>query len=279
MTVSNMRGKASTGLLLLPVAALPAPRRRSWTELRLSAYRRCSRGRITFTQATPRVRWSVHTHTAANVTDFSEAVDDRVGSLLTPGSNITLNYNDAANTLTINSSASAVTPAALTKGDDTNVTLTLGGTPATALLAASSITAGWNGTLAAARGGFGTSVAASNGVPLFATGVPTFTSTTGTGTFVRAADPALTGNPTAPTQTAGDNDTSIATTAFVTTAVTNGSVPPATVAPLMNGAAAVGTTTKYAREDHVHPTHTSTSAAGFSDVHWRPKGSDANAGG
>lgn len=31
------------------------------------------------------------------------------------------------------------------------------------------------------------------------------------------ASPALTGNPTAPTPTAGDNDTSIATTAFVTT--------------------------------------------------------------
>ena len=35
-----------------------------------------------------------------------EAVDDRVAALLTPGSNITLNYNDAANTLTINSTAS-----------------------------------------------------------------------------------------------------------------------------------------------------------------------------
>lgn len=33
------------------------------------------------------------------------------------------------------------------------------------------------------------------------------------------ADPVFTGNPTAPTPTAGDNDTSIATTAFVTTAV------------------------------------------------------------
>lgn len=41
--------------------------------------------------------------------------------------------------------------AALTKTDDTNVTLTLGGTPTTALLAATSITVGWSGTLAAAR--------------------------------------------------------------------------------------------------------------------------------
>jgi len=34
------------------------------------------------------------------------------------------------------------------------------------------------------------------------------------------SSPALTGNPTAPTPTAGDNDTSIATTAFVTAAIT-----------------------------------------------------------
>lgn len=37
------------------------------------------------------------------------------------------------------------------------------------------------------------------------------------------ASPALTGNPTAPTPSAGDNDTSIATTAFVTSAVPNSS--------------------------------------------------------
>lgn len=45
--------------------------------------------------------------------------------------------------------------AALTKTDDTNVTLTLGGTPATSLLAAASITAGWTGQLAVPRGGTG----------------------------------------------------------------------------------------------------------------------------
>jgi hypothetical protein len=46
-----------------------------------------------------------HTHTASNITDFSEAVDDRVGSLLVAGSNITLNYDDTANTLSITSTA------------------------------------------------------------------------------------------------------------------------------------------------------------------------------
>jgi hypothetical protein len=46
-----------------------------------------------------------HTHTASQVTDFSEAVDDRVASLLVAGTNITLTYNDGANTLTIDAAA------------------------------------------------------------------------------------------------------------------------------------------------------------------------------
>lgn len=56
--------------------------------------------------------------------------------------------------------ASEVTSgAALTKADDANVTLTLGGTPSTALLAAASITAGWSGQLSIARGGTGQATA------------------------------------------------------------------------------------------------------------------------
>lgn len=54
--------------------------------------------------------------------------------------------------------------AALTKADDTNITLTLGGTPTSALLAAASITVGWTGTLAVSRGGIGVGTLASNGV-------------------------------------------------------------------------------------------------------------------
>lgn len=56
----------------------------------------------------------------------------------------------ARTTLGLTSAATA-TPSALTKTDDTNVTLTLGGTPATALLQATSITVGWTGTLALSR--------------------------------------------------------------------------------------------------------------------------------
>lgn len=65
---------------------------------------------------------------------------------------------------------SGATGAALTKVDDTNVTLTLGGAPTTALLTASSITAGWTGQLAIARGGTGAST-------LLAAGIPTKTAT------------------------------------------------------------------------------------------------------
>ena len=46
---------------------------------------------------------------------------------------------------------SGVTPSALTKVNDTNVTLTLGGTPSTSLLQPVSLTLGWTGTLADAR--------------------------------------------------------------------------------------------------------------------------------
>jgi len=45
-----------------------------------------------------------HTHVAANVTDFAEAVDDRVNALFVAGTNITFSYNDAAGTFTVNAS-------------------------------------------------------------------------------------------------------------------------------------------------------------------------------
>lgn len=61
------------------------------------------------------------------------------------------------------------TPAALTKADDTNVTLTLGGTPATALLEATSLTLGWTGQLSLARGGTNANLTASNGGIFYST--------------------------------------------------------------------------------------------------------------
>jgi len=58
------------------------------------------------------------------------------------------------------SGAASITPAALTKVDDANVTMTLDGTPATALLQATNMTLGWTGTLSVARGGTGAATAA-----------------------------------------------------------------------------------------------------------------------
>ncbi|PIV10124.1 MAG: hypothetical protein COS49_02200, partial [Candidatus Portnoybacteria bacterium CG03_land_8_20_14_0_80_41_10] len=79
---------------------------------------------------------------------------------------------DGTNFVSATLAGSDVTGAALTKTDDTNVTLTLGGTPTTALLRASSITVGWSGQLAAGRGGTGSAFFAVSGP---ATTVKTFT--------------------------------------------------------------------------------------------------------
>lgn len=57
--------------------------------------------------------------------------------------------------------------------------------------------------------------------------------------------PAFTGNPTAPTPAAGDSDTSIATTAFVQTAIA--AIPPATGMPAaVTGALTTGSTAAFA---------------------------------
>ena len=62
-----------------------------------------------------------------------------------------------------------------------------------------------------------------------------------------ADSPAFTGIPTAPTAVVNTNTTQLATTAFVLAQA--GSATPA-----VNGTAAVGVATKFAREDHVHGT-------------------------
>lgn len=64
------------------------------------------------------------------------------------------------------------------------------------------------------------------------------------------ASPVFTGNPTAPTPAVDDNDTSLATTAYV-------QGQKGTANPIVDGTAAPGTSTKWTPIDHVHPTDTS----------------------
>ena len=83
--------------------------------------------------------------------------------------------------------------------------------------------------------------------------------------------PQFVGSPTAPTPAAGNVSTLLATTAFVSTAIsglstggggTSGTGPAAaTTAPLADGAATVGVSPAYARADHVHPTDTTRALA------------------
>ena len=89
------------------------------------------------TGATTLANTAVTAGTYGNSTNVPQIVVDSKGRII-GASNVAI-------------SGASVTPSALTKTDDTNVTLTLGGTPSTALLQAVSLTLGWAGTLADSR--------------------------------------------------------------------------------------------------------------------------------
>lgn len=89
-----------------------------------------------------------------------------------PGATTFLGIGTAGQYLKVNSGATAPqwsSPAALTKTDDTNVTLTLGGSASTALLNAASLTLGWTGQLGLTRGGTNASLTASAGSVVYST--------------------------------------------------------------------------------------------------------------
>jgi len=66
---------------------------------------------------------SGHTHTASSITDFNEAVDDRIGSgLFVAGTGINLNYNDGSNSFTVSVTGLIANPSGnriLTSRDNT----------------------------------------------------------------------------------------------------------------------------------------------------------------
>lgn len=81
---------------------------------------------------TPTITWGTSSGTPAVTASLPLVITAATGAITCP-------------------TCTTATPSALTKTDDTNVTLTLGGTPTTALLQATSITAGWTGRLALSR--------------------------------------------------------------------------------------------------------------------------------
>lgn len=107
---------------------------------------------------------------------------------------------------------------------------------------ASAVASAFDGTAAITPGVTGTLAVANGG-----TGV---TTSTGTGSSVLSASPTLTGTPLVPTAAVDTSTTQAASTAFVV-----GQAGSAT--PAADGTAAVGTSLRYARQDHAHPTDTS----------------------
>lgn len=97
------------------------------------------------------------------------------------------------------------------------------------------------------------------GAPLVPTAAPGTNTTQAASTaYVLAnaaglASPTFTGTPAAPTAAADTNTTQIATTAYVCGQAS-------ALTPIIDGTAAIGTSLKYARADHVHPTDTTRAA-------------------
>ena len=88
-----------------------------------------------------------------------------------------------------------------------------------------------------------------SGILPVANGGTGVTASTGSASVVLSDSPTLTGTPVSTTASVDTNTTQIATTAFVV-----GQAASAT--PLINGTAAAGTSLRYARQDHIHPTDT-----------------------
>lgn len=63
---------------------------------------------------------------SSSITNFNESIDDRVAALLVAGTNVTLSYNDVANTLTINASNSGTVTAISTINPSSGFTVTGG---------------------------------------------------------------------------------------------------------------------------------------------------------
>jgi hypothetical protein len=89
------------------------------------------------------------------------------------------------------------------------------------------------------------------------------------------ANPTFTGTPAAPTAAIDTNTTQVATTAFVLAQASSSN-------PAMNGTVAIGTSTRFARADHVHASDTSRAPVAsptFTGLVTTPAGNTSQAGG
>lgn len=138
------------------------------------------------------------------------------GDTLNPYASKTANFvlaapNGSAGVPTFRALVAADVPgSALTKTDDTNVTLTLGGSPTTALLNAASLTLGWSGQLATGRGGTGLGSYTAGDLSYYASG------TAFTKLAIGAANTVLTSSGSAPQWSTGLLITSLTVTNGVT---------------------------------------------------------------
>jgi hypothetical protein len=149
-----------------------------------------------------------HTQAAATITDFAEAVDDRVAGLLVAGSNVTLSYNDAAGSLTVAATGGGAGIADGNKGDITVASSGAAWTINTDAVGLAELDAAAETSLRDRSTHTGTQAQSTitNLVSDLAAKAP-------------LASPALTGSPTGPTATAGTSTTQLATTAFATAAL------------------------------------------------------------
>jgi hypothetical protein len=137
--------------------------------------------------------------------------------------NIGSSVSGALGTLTVNSPTVSIPSTSISLGtiisgtwNATTIAVNRGGTGLTSFAVGDIVYASASAALAKLGIGANNRVLTSNGT------APVWAANTGTGDVVRAASPALSGTPTAPTAAGGTNTTQIATTAFVQTALSVG---------------------------------------------------------
>lgn len=174
---------------------------------------------------------SGHNHTASNITDFSSAVnnliDSAVSTSIVAGTGVGISYNNTNNTLTVSSLLTAGSGISLSHSSG-NYTVSLSD-PTVQLVDVTDLTSNARNFLL---------------TPSSANLRTLVTDETGSGSLVFSNSPTLvTPNIGVATGTSFNSITGLSSST-----------------PLVNGTAAVGTSTAAARADHVHPTDTSRAA-------------------